>query len=201
MDSRVSCLLVWVYSWGGLRLGAWSCQCICLGMRVCLFPSCLGRRERACSTAEVSVILTSLLEHTMSCPCQDRSVAYTLNTMATSYRATGEGRAALFEHGLGDAASPGKACRDPNWLLDWDSGSEREAVIHLPLPSSQEIQTPSISQATAHWSQRIAHTYRQKRTPARTHARVRTRGRTLREENCSSTTAVKMLRQSRVFRP
>lgn len=68
----------------------------------------------------------------------------------TSSRATGEGRAALFAHQLGNHANPSKARRDRNQLLDWDSGSEREAIIRLPLPSSQEIQTPSISQATAH---------------------------------------------------
>lgn len=120
---------------------------------------------------------------TMSCPYLDCNMTYTLKTAAaSSSRATGEGRAALFAHQLGNPASPGKACRDPNWLLDWDSESEREAVICLPLPSSQEIQTSSISQATAHWSgERVSgngsHIPTGAHAHARAHARRRRRGR------------------------
>lgn len=116
----------------------------------------------------------------MSCPYLDCSMTYILKTTATtSCRATGEGRAALFDHHLGNPASPSKACRDPNWLLDWDSESEREAVICLPLPSSQEIQTPSISQATAHSSRkRVSANCSHVQTEIHTRTHTRTRAHT-----------------------
>lgn len=145
--------------------------------------SCLGQ-EGACGTAEVCVILTSLLaaNNVMSPPGLQRDIHLKKTAAASGSRAMGEGRAALFAHQLGNPASPGKACRDPNWLLDWDSESEREAVICLPLPSRQEIQTLSISQAIAQWSgERVSgngsHIPTGAHAHGRAHARRQRRGR------------------------
>lgn len=149
--------------------------------RSCSCGSCLGQ-EGACGTAEVCVILTSLLaaNNVMSLPGLQRDT-HLKNSSSNSSRATREGRAALFAHQLGNPASPGKACRDPNRLLDWDSESEREAVICLPLPSSQEIQTSSISQATAHWSgERVSGNG--SHIPTGAHAQARAHARSQRRE-------------------